>query len=461
MTDGLNTILEQGGAFEYLYKSADPLFDDLVKAINIVRGFIETNNLIIYGGTAIDMALRLKGDHIYSEEMLRIPDLDFYSPIHVEHSCALADELYDAGFVDARVITALHPTTMRVDIGDNHFIADVGYVPHAIFNRIPILTYNNLRIVTPTFQRMDIHLSLSFPFDGAPRENIFGRWKKDIKRFNILDRHYPVETTGAALATYPVKMSKALGKYLMTGSFAYAAVYRIFVDLMERIKYEYDASGIVPTSWSEDADTVTFDWIDDQIELITFKPEQVVAKLGTATHYEQYFNILPERWECDKVTVYGIKHRLISYNGVTMRVGAATTVRYTNIQYLMRHMLACAFMSDGKRRTSYFRYYISLQSMIAEFGKAFGETDHGIKIEKSSDDLPLLPSIAVYGADNLSERGEVNMNQLMHALGKGSLWNMPRGYNAGKARENRTPHPFFDPDQLHMFRINGRVIEKD
>jgi hypothetical protein len=41
---------------------------------------------------------------------------------------------------------------------------------------------------------MDMHNTLSFPFDGIPNFPSFQhRWKKDIKRFNLFEEHYPIE----------------------------------------------------------------------------------------------------------------------------------------------------------------------------------------------------------------------------------------------------------------------------
>ena len=45
------------------------------RALDIVREFIVERGLILFGGTAIDYALRLKGSKIYPDEQR--PDFDF------------------------------------------------------------------------------------------------------------------------------------------------------------------------------------------------------------------------------------------------------------------------------------------------------------------------------------------------------------------------------------------------
>src|SRR5688500_11632394 len=103
----MDKILENSKSFEYLRDRHDPAYNDLVRAIEIVKKFITDHELIIYGGSAIDYALRLKGDKIYDDKTLAVPDLDFYSPTNVEHSYQLADILYAKGFKNVRVIRAM------------------------------------------------------------------------------------------------------------------------------------------------------------------------------------------------------------------------------------------------------------------------------------------------------------------------------------------------------------------
>src|SRR5581483_6869402 len=107
--------------YELISTKLDPQYDLVVKAVPLVKNFIAERGLIIYGGTAIDYALRLHGSCIYPDEQLAIPDLDMYSKDSVSAAYDLADILFAAGYKDVRVIRATYVRTMRVDIGDNHF----------------------------------------------------------------------------------------------------------------------------------------------------------------------------------------------------------------------------------------------------------------------------------------------------------------------------------------------------
>lgn len=168
----------------------DPYSKKAIDAIVITKKFISDRRLVCYGGTALDYAARLMGSKIYDDEKLTIPDLDFFSTDPWKDACELADILYAAGYEDTRVINALHVGTFRVDIGSNHFIADIGYMP--ILDNVYTLTYEGFRVIHPDYQRLDMHSSLSFLYDNPPREVVFARLAKDIERFNVINALYPI-----------------------------------------------------------------------------------------------------------------------------------------------------------------------------------------------------------------------------------------------------------------------------
>jgi len=155
--------------------------------IEVVKNFISRKELIIYGGTAIDYALRLKGDKLYDN--LSHPDIDVYSPNYLKDAKELVDELTNMGFKEVSAITAMHILTMKIRC-DFIYVLDISYIPPSVFTKIPILKYNSFTFVDPIFQMMDMHSSLCFSYNGAPLENIINRFKKDIKRYNLLIKYY-------------------------------------------------------------------------------------------------------------------------------------------------------------------------------------------------------------------------------------------------------------------------------
>ncbi len=448
----LSPILEKSKELEYLVSTHDAAYDDLVDAVETVKQFIIEHKLIIYGGTAIDYALRLRGDKIYPDDLLKIPDLDFYSPDNVIHSYQLADILFKKGYPEARAINAQHMETMRVDLINNHWIADITYRPPEIFSRLPYLVYHGMRIIHPDFQRIDVHSSLSFPYDNPPREVIFERWSKDIKRFNKLAAHYPImRPIGKTVLQQCVVTINP--KYIFTGTIAYALVYREFVKIANNrgIKIPDD---IVPAEvvFSDDNRRITFSSINRQAEFVSMNAPKMLAELATATgvkHYEPYINLLPERIECDyngaRVVIFSTKNKLITVNSIIL-MGTDLRLRITNIQYLLKYFISMHFV-EAKSASSllYISLYTSLLSMISTF---------------TDDSLPLLlPSTTTYGDKNISLAREIAINRMGHEINGATLFTLPQNYYPGRSAKRGIGHPQFDPANIKFFQESGKEIK--
>ncbi len=166
------------------------------RANELVRAFIVEKGLILYGGQAIDCALRLKGTGIYPEGQM--PDYDVYSPTSVHHAYELADRLHRAGFKDVGAIRAIHVTTMRVRT-DFIYVADITYAPPSVFGSLPVLSYAGMSVIHPDYQRTDMHQGFCYPYNSPPREDVCHRFAKDLARLRLLDEFYPI-TEGAILA---------------------------------------------------------------------------------------------------------------------------------------------------------------------------------------------------------------------------------------------------------------------
>ena len=200
-------------------------YDVLEKSFDIVKKFILAKKRIIYGGMSIDMALKAAGEEgIYAVDA--IPDYDFMSPDAYADSIELADALFrEFGDVGIDSINALHPTTRRVRI---NFVpvADITYIPTNTFDRLPTLVYKGFRVIHPTFQRLDMHRAFCNPLENVPREVVFFRTNKDIKRFGLLDNAYPLKrpslnTQEKIDLTIPTKYFEA---GLIGGALAHALV---------------------------------------------------------------------------------------------------------------------------------------------------------------------------------------------------------------------------------------------
>lgn len=484
----MDAILEKSKEFEHLTVKHDPLYEQLIAAIAIVKKFIIDNGLILYGGSGMDYALRLRGDNIYPDTSLAIPDLDFYSPTNVEHAYTLADILYHAGFESVRAINAKYVRTMRVDVRDGHYIADITFCPKVIFDKLPTLTYNGMKVIHPNFQRIDLHSSLSYPYDNPPKEVIFDRWSKDIKRFNILDGRYPIDDIPKAdlmdLRRITVKLSM-LRRYPLAGFAAYAAIVHHFRELLTQLKLrapEFDPEprpieiAGAATAHSEHTDaTATFATFNRTVEIVHFDMGQVAVELGVIDRqlYEPYINILPAKMtglaklgageDDDPVNLiaYSTANKLVTINVLDF---SGFKLKVVNVQYLLRHFIAMSHVSEGRLKATYSHMYKTLLRMIRWVEEKISDKSFGVVGAETRGLLmksPLFPSTYIYGRENHSLAYIVAVGRIRQELGEevsSDITTLPWNYYPCRSIPRGMPHPVFDYEANEMFREAGAAV---
>lgn len=182
-------ILDKNINDEYIYFNHNFLKNDLENALHIVKEYIIDNDLMVVGGMAIDLALRVKDDNLY-DERYQIPDYDIIDPNNVFHANNIGSILCNNKLENIAIIPALHKTTVRVQMS-GYTLFDATFTPEYIYNKIPYLHYKNIKFIHPIYQKIDQFMSLSFLFDltGA-QYNIQHRLVKDIKRKDLLNKYY-------------------------------------------------------------------------------------------------------------------------------------------------------------------------------------------------------------------------------------------------------------------------------
>lgn len=241
--------------YESMLSRREINFSTEKKALDVVKKFLITKKLVLYGGMAIDMAFRLKGSRLYDPADHKLEDYDFYSPDPINDAYELADILHKEGFPEVNAINALHVTTMRVRLGTKT-VADISYIPPNIFKVIPTLKFkdgnDSYTLINPIFQRIDLHESLSEPVRDAPTEVYFNRFVKDIKRFKMLDEFYPI--VDYLPKKYPIMKVSDVAipslntEVLWVGYISYAIHYKQLTELLEsspkiqkKFKEQYDS----------------------------------------------------------------------------------------------------------------------------------------------------------------------------------------------------------------------------
>jgi Poly(A) polymerase catalytic subunit len=174
--------------YESIVLDHDPQKEMIVDALNEVKNYIIKHKLILSGGMSIDAALRAKGSSLYKDN--KLPDYDFYSSEFHKDAYNIGNILAEK-YTGVGVINATHVSTLRVRI---NFIpvADCTYVPANVLKNIPTIG-DKLRFVHPYYQMIDQHRALSMPFENAPKESFFNRWKKDMQRYDMLNNCYPMK----------------------------------------------------------------------------------------------------------------------------------------------------------------------------------------------------------------------------------------------------------------------------
>lgn len=431
----MDDIVAKSKEYEYLAISRDPLFESQIKATEIVKKYIRDNGLIVYGGTAIDYALRLHGDKIYSDDMQAVPDLDFFSSNHVEDSYKLADLLFAAGFSQARAIYALHIETQKVDLKDNHWMADITYRPAEVLRNLPTIDYDGMKIIHPDYQRLDIHSSLSFPYDDPPKEVIFARWSKDIKRFNMLDKYYPIEPkVSKTFKSESVSIPKMVFDKCMPVDFmAYAAICRTLLDAGESLPKE-----ALKLNFKAVSNAIVYDE-PKTTSFVSQRPESACKylELTNIKHYHPYVNIIPEHFEgkfsspaATPVNIYSSEHRLLSHVTTTID---SVRIRLPCVQYILMQFLSKWF----KYRDELYRdAYASLLLMV-----------------KNSTHPVLCLSVKVFGSDNISLSKTIAMNMLRVELDGAEPIYKPMNYRAEKQN-----HPEFDITKMLYAHESGELV---
>lgn len=173
--------------------------EDIRKIIKIVEDFIQKNNLICYGGTAINNILP-SDDQFYNKEA-EIPDYDFFSTNSLEDAKKLADIYYENGFTDVEAKSGVHEGTYKVFV--NYIpVADITNIAKPIFNAMKkdAIRVNGILYAPPNFLRMSMFLELSRPAGDI------SRWEKVLKRLSLLNKNHPLTSIDCNKVDYQREM---------------------------------------------------------------------------------------------------------------------------------------------------------------------------------------------------------------------------------------------------------------
>ena len=510
----LAALLAEGEEGEYKAAAAARDTDGVVldRAFALVKAFIAARKLIVFGGLAIDYALRLKGGGIYPAAQR--PDYDFLSPRSVDDAYDLGDALVRAGFREVSVVRAIHVQTMRVRV-DFVSVADIGYAPPAVFARIPTLLAEGLRVVHPDFQRMDMHLAFCFPFNNAPLEDISHRWRKDLARFNLLDAAYPLlagpcsaeglcsargggsgpqqqqppgETARAATAAPVAGEDPGALRLAVHGFGAYALLREALEDAAAALGVPLGegapprlAFALAPDACGFAAEAPPGAWPPGGARAHVAGPDPAAAfGAGPApARRAPFLDAAPETLRRGATELYLTRGALLAVAPVAVRGGGTALV--VSPQYLLLFFLEQAFRAPTAAAAAVFRrWYAHALALLAEADRVFaaareaaegGDGGGGAAVAAAFAASPFAPRVTTLGDLNQSAAYLIVTGADAARVGDAPppglrlpadcvarLAGLPANYFPGPRNRKGRPPPF-DYDAPPLFRRAGEELQ--
>lgn len=401
--------IAQSEAYEKLIFDRTTDKENVLRALEIVKLYIIKHKLILVGGMAIDYALRKKGKKLYPDDEL--PDYDFFSPnFHVD-SYNIANELWKAGLRNISAINAYHASTMRVRV-DFQVVADCTYVPENIFEKMPYIGWKGFRVIHPHYQMLNQHLSLSSPYAGSPWETIH-RWKKDMQRYNILDREYPVADKGGKSTIKTAKFSlKRLDiKNMAVNGFAAVAYW-----FEEAKKLGFDSNGgDLKTSWKDNKNMIEVSIPEVSLDnfkiSLSFYSEArnllelpLVKNGGNLKYYNAFLDLIPRRIVLENMEI--LDSRGIQRSAFPLDGG----IWIINLQGLLMYFLLNYIMYENHEFYLAYKLSYDIVKWAAEKYKA--------SLKDNDNFLPFLPYHKVYGTYSWHETYILQRKHFQQTLGK-------------------------------------------
>ena len=447
----LNKILDKS-VYNNIVLKNDINTKSINKALILVKKYIIKHKKILVGGMSIDMALRKKGSKLYSDD--EIPDYDIIIPTFHIDAYDIANILIKNGLSNIGVIGGLHPSTMRVRV---NFIPvmDCTYIPKNLYNILPTLDYGKFIIIHPFYQYIDQHLSLSMPYKDPPRETIMNRWEKDMTRYDLLYKKYPLLNENPQkqdFGSYEFKFKTNQFKHQCLGGFV-ALIYWTNLARNMGFKNKYmpqNTGGIINEHKIEiNISTKTHGFTLFSDNLWGFM-EKLQEKRTSIEWINAILDKLPRKiLISNKWEIFDNKGSLI-----TAHKPWKIDVWVTNIQYIMNYMLTYYIIYKYTNKIDmiynfYISYLICRDIIIWASNKYY---------ESSNDKyLKFLPTAEIYGSDNWSTSYLLSRQKIKIQLKEEKdphILYTPK--NAYPEKEIEDIFYTFDPTKSPIYQFDGK-----
>jgi hypothetical protein len=459
------TKIKEEHVYQNIVFDADMDKDMVLSALEIVKLYIIRNKRILVGGMSIDLALRKKGKQLYPDNTL--PDYDFFSPQFHHDAYDIANELAGAGLTNISVINGLHASTMRVRV-KFHVVADCTYIPQNIYDGLPTVAYEAFKLVHPHYQMLNQHLSLSSPYSGAPRETI-SRWGKDLTRYDILDREYPVDSKYEPDQTVCGDLHELAFSIQEVSDLCFngvgAALY--WHELAKLDGFAADARCAVASEFAKLGHIIISDeiklsipknmrlsWYCEQREILNHPYVAAIGAKNDMARINAFLDIIPRRYNL------GSSYEIVDNRGA--RLGAhKDKIWLANPQALLKYFLMNYIVSFNleKKRDGYGHYLA--YKLIYEIVKWACEKYKKADANDRETFMKYLPTHIVYGSYNWSEAYIMHRKAFQSFVGKIPRENARAGMPKAAFIDSKADCPVdpekysFDPKTSPIYQFDG------
>jgi hypothetical protein len=433
----------------------DKFTEDTMIALGLVKKYICKNKLLIVGGMAIDLSLKLKGHKLYDDDIL--PDYDFYSPEYSIDAYHIAEKLKKAGLENISVINANHVSTMRVRVNYT-VVADVTYIPRNIYENLPFLVYRDIRIIHPHYQLIDQHRALSYPYENPPWEVITHRWKKDATRYDMLYEYYPLRSkdlkeVSEFKLTKDIHISSIIFKDQCISGFGGLLYWELYA---KKLGYKNPHTSI--GSIHEDGGGFIFQIPIDSHGISIYSNNIIqlrnelrkIEPVNTERQYNRFLDKLPHK------IILNNEYELFDNNGYMLSAYKTEKDIYiSNLQNIMLYMITNLILlkniKEIDRGYSFYIGYITAQSIVE-----WACSEYKKKSVKKY--MPFLPSVEVYGTEEISDSYINSKRQFLEKIKQRICEKLqpelifPDTFINGKIPEK---YYKFNPEKSHILQFDG------
>lgn len=181
-------------SFKEYKTNYEPTLEENSKVYKAILNYIKKNNLLIYGGFAQNLLVKIKNpqDTFYKDidgvffNWPEVADIEIYSPTPMEDAMKLSEELFKDKFKNIDSQEGINEGTFKIFVNFVPY-ADISYMPYNIYNNMPIINVQGFRLVHPHFMLCDAFRIFTDPLTS------YWRLDKSIDRFQKIIKYYPID----------------------------------------------------------------------------------------------------------------------------------------------------------------------------------------------------------------------------------------------------------------------------